>query len=541
LPLALIGAVAINHYASSERTREVARVAEAARSLAAAADRELLGQIETLSVLAATHTLQRADFTQFRQHAEDTRKATGAHVVLIDGAMRRLVDTRAAPGTAWPLAARGDTLEAAQAAPKAVVGNLEIGPWSGRPQFAIHMPVRIAEQTEYVLSLVPPETVLRDVLATHNRPQAWLASIMDGQGRVVARSVAHDRFYGQSASPDFVSRLIGKTAVLETVDLEGREAVTAFHTLGEAGGWKAIVWVPKAVLLEPLVQATNWIVALFAAALLTSLAAAFLTGYVINRSTRRTLVTAAALGRGEPLPGPEPSIVAEAEVIDSALKAASVSITEREKAVRNSEAHLRVLMQELSHRSMNLLTVVHAMARQTGRTATSFDTYRQDFEARVAGLARSHELLVARDWAAVSLRDLVRAHVAPVAESGQIDLAGNDVELTPTAVQNIGMGLHELATNAAKYGALSVPAGRVSVRWQIETSASGASGPALLRLDWTERQGPPVRPPARQGFGRTVLERVVPEALDGEARLDWAAEGLTWRLDVPLRSAVAAE
>jgi two-component sensor histidine kinase len=193
-------------------------------------------------------------------------------------------------------------------------------------------------------------------------------------------------------------------------------------------------------------------------------------------------------------------------------------------------------MRELSHRSKNLLAIVLSIARQVARQTDDFRTFESAFSARVAALAETHDLLVAQGWRGASVLDLGRAHLAPFGEVGRrIMLQGPDLMLQPKAVEQIGLAMHELATNAAKYGALSGATGRVAVDWSLETDADGGS---RLRIKWQECDGPPVDPPVRHGFGYMVLTRVVAGSLQGRATLVFDRGGICWTLDVPVDSAI---
>ena len=145
------------------------------------------------------------------------------------------------------------------------------------------------------------------------------------------------------------------------------------------------------------------------------------------------------------------------------LTCASVDVTER----KEGEAHLRLLMRELTHRSKNLLAVIQAMARQTARHAGSIDGFLNQFGARLQALAASHDLLVRESWHGASLRELIRSQLATYfdGDRGPVAIEGPEIALKPEAAQNLGLALHELAINAAQFGALSVPDGRVSITW----------------------------------------------------------------------------
>ncbi len=191
------------------------------------------------------------------------------------------------------------------------------------------------------------------------------------------------------------------------------------------------------------------------------------------------------------------------------LTCASVDVTER----KESEAHLRLLMRELTHRSKNLLAVIQAMARQTARHAGSTDAFLNQFAARLQGLAASHDLLVRESWHGASLRELIQSQLAAYFAGGEgpIVLDGDPVALKPEAAQNLGLALHELAVNAAKFGALSVPQGRVAISWALRGNT--------LELEWREQFGPKVKARRKKGFGSMVIERNLASALDAKVEL----------------------
>ena len=205
---------------------------------------------------------------------------------------------------------------------------------------------------------------------------------------------------------------------------------------------------------------------------------------------------------------------------------------------KEQEARIRLLMRELTHRSKNLLSVIQAIMRQTASNCQSVEDFEARFAARLQSLAGSHDLLVHEDWQGASMRELVRSQLGHYSdrEDPQIQLTGEPLQIPPDAAQHIGMALHELATNAAKYGALSMPTGKVQISWRTLTSPDGIP---MCRLSWEESGGPPVERPSRRGFGRVVIERTVARALHGKVNVDYAATGLCWTLEFP-RSLITA-
>jgi PAS domain S-box-containing protein len=207
-------------------------------------------------------------------------------------------------------------------------------------------------------------------------------------------------------------------------------------------------------------------------------------------------------------------------------------------ALKQSERRNRLLAREIAHRAKNLLTVVQAIASETGRSAASVVDFSERFTARIRALARLQDLAMGGTGGGAPLRALVQSQFEAFIDpaSGRVSTEGPDVRLTAQAGSSLAIALHELATNAAKYGALANAEGRVAIRWQDEQN----DGTRSFRLVWQESGGPPVAPPQRRGFGSKVLGRLTAGALEGQAMLEYRAEGLVWLLVAPWDRVVAA-
>jgi two-component sensor histidine kinase len=207
---------------------------------------------------------------------------------------------------------------------------------------------------------------------------------------------------------------------------------------------------------------------------------------------------------------------------------------------KRHEDHLEFVMHELSHRSKNLLAVIQSMARQVAQQTENFKDFDAAFSARLCAFADTHDLLVTRGWRGTDIRDLIRTQLIPFVESNEDRLTseGPDLTLTPKAAEQIGLALHELGTNAAKHGALSVPAGTVKIQWELKKD-----GPdnGYLRLGWTERGGPTVNEPQNDGFGQMIITKIVPVSLQGRASLQFLPEGVRWTMVVPASSVLAKD
>lgn len=210
-------------------------------------------------------------------------------------------------------------------------------------------------------------------------------------------------------------------------------------------------------------------------------------------------------------------------------------ITERKAAERRQ----KLLIDELNHRVKNTLATVQSLASQTVRGAATPAVFRERFEGRLIALSKAHDQLTTHHWESADLREILSASLAPYAGAGseRIVLRGEDLLLRPRAVLTLAMAFHELTTNAAKYGALSVPAGRVEIRWQ-PVQGNGFDRPRL-QIEWIEQGGPPVIEPTGRSFGSKLIEGSVAAELGGSARLTFAPEGLRCDIVVPLDTATA--
>lgn len=212
----------------------------------------------------------------------------------------------------------------------------------------------------------------------------------------------------------------------------------------------------------------------------------------------------------------------KAQLVDNMV----MDVTER----KNAEAQVQLLMQEVAHRSKNLLAVVSAIAGQTARASTTIQTFRDKFDLRLRALAASHDLLIEGGWRGADLQHLVGQQLSAFAEHGVgYEAVGPTIRVAPSVAQTLGLALHELATNAAKHGAWSAPGGTVSIQWHV----SGC-GERRLHLAWIESGGPPVAVPDRKGFGHVVFEQMVAHSAQGKVTVDYRPSGLHWSVSLPI-------
>jgi len=211
------------------------------------------------------------------------------------------------------------------------------------------------------------------------------------------------------------------------------------------------------------------------------------------------------------------------------------AVAERDAALavsREAEQRQALLVRELHHRVRNALAMVQSLLGATARSYGKVSEFYRTFSARISSLAKTQTLLTEDYWQTVPLRELVLKELRPFAEERQprFALHGPAVDLAADLAVPVGMALHELATNAVKYGALSVPAGRVEVTWDLRND----EGVKKVRLEWRERGGPPLQATEREGFGSTLLRKVLPMQVKADVEVKFDPEGLRCRIEAPL-------
>ena len=216
------------------------------------------------------------------------------------------------------------------------------------------------------------------------------------------------------------------------------------------------------------------------------------------------------------------------ELVDLVTRTAALIINRKraEDERGRAERRQRLLLGELNHRVKNTLAIVQSLTHQSFHSAASTEDGKRRFEGRLEALASAHNLLTAANWESALIADVARAALAPFCPPDRCDFDGPPLPVSPQTAVGLALALHELATNAVKYGALSTPSGRLSVRWTVLHEQ--------LELIWTERGGPPVTPPERRGFGTRMIERTLASEFGGEVELDFAPEGVTCTMVAPL-------
>ncbi len=344
-PLIVFGAVALWHFAQSERARLDSDVRNAARSLAVALDREFEGKRSALRALALSDNLRRGDFAAFHRQASEFGAQEDVTIVLRDLAGQQLVNTRVPWGTALPEDPRLLAAEkAALSAGTAVVTNVFEGPLAAAPAVAILLPIRRDGEAAYFLRLTAGLARVDAVLRTVRIPPGWTALFVDGAGVVAARSEAAERFVGRMAPEGLREAMGTREGEWYGVDLVGRRVVSSFAA-SSVSDWRAVVTVPERLVEQPLYRTLLVLLALGAVVVVLSFLFAVWLGRRLAAPLAALAADAGRMGRGEVVAAPR-SGVAEVNVVGEAIAAASVDLKRRRDELERLNSMLEARVRE---------------------------------------------------------------------------------------------------------------------------------------------------------------------------------------------------
>jgi two-component sensor histidine kinase len=486
------------------------------RSIMQAVDREVFANISTLKVLAANSTLQQGDLEGFYTQVKTALEGTNTYVYALDSQFYTILSTRTEFGFTPVLANDIPSAQKALDSRDVVVSGLVTGRISGTRVFNVLYPVFTGTLAPLVLGISRDATSMETALLSDKLPEGWNVAMIDKSGTIIAASEGagesgeHFRL-AEIAALDTTPGLINLRAAGESYRAAVRQS---FLT-----GWTLVAWAPAAIIGKPLMDAV-WSLAV--GGLLLAAIVVLVVYWVtlqIGRSVRGLEAEAKRLGSGQPVTARDYPI-SEIATVSSAIEEAS-------KRRQQAETEVRFLMRELAHRSKNQMTVISAMAKQTARGADSVPEFVQNFEKRIFGLARSTDLLLANGAVGVDMKELITGQLDPFKPDNpeRLTLEGPSIRVNMQAAQILGMAIHELSTNAVKYGALRRESGSLSVTWELDGTT--------LNLRWRETVTPFTPPSERRGFGTTVLESMVGRSLGAEVKRTIHEDGLEWTFAIP--------
>jgi len=492
-----------------------------ARALSGAVDRQAAVGISVAETLATDQALINGDWAAFHARAKRAMDHRAGWIVVADADGQQVVNTLRPYGEPLPRIKRTPEEASAYSAGRSKVSNLIPGPVAGKPVITVGTPI-IVKGRFYVLSYAVDSASFTSVFRQQRVPDRWVATLLDNHRRVIARSRLNEKFTGALASKDMEENLRHSTeGVNKSISLEGVPTMVAY-TRSPQTGWTLVVSIPR----EDLSSTVNRSVALgsgvFLALLALGLGLSLIYSRRINDEMRQLVLDAQTIGRGESLPPANPDSLEEIAAVHAALRSASRELKAREE-------RQGVMINELNHRVKNTLATVQALARQTFAKAPKTGdggALVEVFTDRLIALSAAHDLLTRTGWREADMGALVAASVG--AHGDRVDRAGPAVALAPHTAVGLSMVFHELATNSAKYGALSVPTGRVEITWRLDTVTD------VLAFTWRDVAGPPVMPPAQPGFGTRLIEGAIRREQKGQARFDFRPDGLVFDASLPL-------
>lgn len=527
LPMLAFVALLLAQLQINERSALESRTEREAQSLATGINRTLQEMSTTLKLLVTSPELDRGDLEAFHSRAQAALRAGSLFVILVDEDGQQLLNTRVPYGSELGKTSNLAALQSALESGFVEVSDVFLGMTSGEWVFNVTLPLpEELSDKGAALILTKNAAELSELMSREGLPEGWSAAVLDSAGFVVATTGAP----GISRENPFDDALLPKLTRINGVvyDVLGADDNMVGYARLLGWDWTAIVWGPVATAQASIL--TTWQMLIFGGTslLAIALAAAIFLARQLRLSIQGIADMAEHVGRGEVV-SPQPTQIRE---LDRVAEALSVASFDRSQA----EDQIRLMLREMAHRTKNLLAVLQAMINQSARRAATVEDFEAAISQRIAALSKSTDLLAAKETAGVPIRRVIDSHLSTFVESDdRLEISGEDFQLRAESVQNLGLVLHELSTNAVKYGALSLPEGRIRIAWEIHDR--DGKEPRLV-LSWCERGGPPATPPQRKGFGSQIMERHVAWTFGGKTDIDYGAEGLTWSLDAPLRAFV---
>jgi two-component sensor histidine kinase len=472
LPLIVFATVLVFNDYEQDRKDASQRVLATVRSIRLVLDAEMQRMTGALQVLALTKPLRDGDFEGFRGIAQGflDQYRDGGVVLVADREGRQLFSSVSPDTASLPPRNNRAIVEKVFATRHLQYSNLFTGAVKKQPIVTVEVPVFRDGEVVYDISFSPPVEIFQGIINTQRPSKDWTISIFDREGINFARAPNPQASIGKRASPSLYAEIFRTPeATLQTVSLEDEPLITSF-VRSSLTGWTVAAGIAESSLVGPLWRKLAITSVIGGALLLTGLA------FAVRMAT--------TIARGEMLHD--------------------------------------LLIEELNHRVKNTLAILQSIATQTFRSASK--TEREKFEGRLGALAEAHNLLSKQKWQGSDLQDLVGRVLQPYVLNSleRVRVSGPRVPLSPRLSVVLSMIIHEIATNAAKYGALSNDTGTVRLDWEAVTE----NGKPKLRLVWVESGGPIVTAPVQRGFGSRLIERSARDQLGGEATVDFLPRGV---------------
>ncbi|WP_037077670.1 sensor histidine kinase [Neorhizobium vignae] len=523
LPLLIFVGYLMTELEANEREILAAETAEDAQLIARSIDRELQDMATTLRLLVTSPELEAGDLRAFHNRTQNSLRSNSLYVLVVNADGQQRLNTRLSFDAPLGKISNMAALQSALNSGVTEVSNVFFGATSGKHVFNVTMPLpKEISHSGAAMIMTQNAEDLQKLISTEGLPAGWSVAVVDGAGKVVTSLGAHALGSGTAFPSDMLKLMTGFKGTIEDVDGNRRQMYGYAQITGWT--WKAVVWGPIDAAQASILTTWRQLIAGGAIFLALGMLIAWFVGRQLRIPIRQIAEMAERIGKGE-IVSPVETKIREANQVAIALSNASFDRSE-------AEDRIHLILHELVHRTKNILTLIQAMMRQLARQDTTMEEFQKAISTRLQGLGKSIEALAKEQWAGVSIRRVIEIHMSTFADAAdRVELQGTDFILKAEAVQNLGLILHELATNSVKYGALSVPHGRVRIAWKDMVDED--DGESRLELVWEERDGPAVHEPSRTGFGTTIIRRHAAAAFAGQVEIDFRNEGLRWSLNAP--------
>ncbi|MGJ4997422.1 sensor histidine kinase [Bradyrhizobium sp. HKCCYLS3077] len=484
LPLILFAGGIVFHNYTQDRNEARQRVLDTVRSIRLTLDAEMQRMTGGIQVLALTDALTSGDFERFRPIAMGFLQQYGKDgtILVADREGHQLFSSATTDTANLPLRSNREITRAVFETRQPQYSDLFYGIVKKSLIVTVEVPVFRDGQVIYDISFSPPVDMFQNMLEKQLPSADWTLSLLDRQATVFARVPNPAATIGKKASPTVIDRMMSEhETTLSSTSLEGVPLLSSF-THSNLTGWIIGAGISETSLVAPLWR--NLAITSLLGGIMLAIGLAF----AVRMATT----------------------IARAETLHD------------------------LLIEELNHRVKNTLAILQAIAVQSFRSASRAE--REKFEGRLGALAEAHNLLSKEKWQGSELEDVIGRVLMPYRLNNpeRIQISGPKVALSPRLAVVLSMIVHEIATNAAKYGALSNDTGMVDLAWEFTEADPVKKLPARLRLVWRETGGPVVSAPIQRGFGSRLIERSARDQLGGEATVDFLPPGVVYTISCKL-------
>lgn len=502
------------HRFNQEHKAEVVRNGElVVNDLASILENEFRTLETMLAVFASSGWIEEGRFDLLHQRARSALAGTGRYLILLDEDMNQILNTRVRFGPPLGKTSDVETAERVLKTGEAEVSNLFQGRVAGKLVFNVLRRVTLADGTSMVMILTRNASDLDTLFGAADEKVNWSYAILDGAGRIAHSAVLPEQ--SDQPMPDNCLDPVFGFQISGTAESERFVLDRAIRH----SSWRICAWGAADRLIARTEQSWTSFFTLaifwFGGAVIASVALSM----VISRAIANAAKMADALDTGREIPAGS-SFVRE---IDDVLRSLGRAAAER---LRRDE-ELRLLLRETAHRAKNQIAIATSLLSLSARNAPDVESLRDDLSERLIALGRSIDMMSGKNFETAPLSELVKVQLTPFVDGSdeRMELQGEEVTISQSAAQSFGLVLHELATNASKYGGWSRPEGGVRITWEIEGEN--------LALEWSEVNGGQAKS-RKNGFGTQLVDILIERNFSGSIKREFTEDGFRCRIEVPM-------